>query len=175
MQQVGQGIQGKISKPTAAGVVPRQRPRTPCSLTTSRMTTTGPRCLFSFDCSRTWNAIRDAPGLLVVSSCLHWPAQVLQQTQCALFRQHPRPGQRLTFTSSVGLQMTAASPPLVLPATTFFKKLGCVSAPIRRFTGSYRPSRAPAAGSRTSAPLCALGGALLPCCAAGLCSVSSPP
>lgn len=109
---------------------------------------------------------------LIVSDCQQ-PGWIVQRDAVSaipdLSPALPQPGQRLTFTSSVGLHMTAASPPLVLPATTFFKKLGCVSAPIRRFTGSYRPSRAPAAGSRTSAPLCALEGALLPCCAASLC------
>lgn len=49
----GQAHRSRSAVPTAAGVVPRQRPRMPCSLTTSLMTTTGPRCLFSFDCSRT--------------------------------------------------------------------------------------------------------------------------
>ena len=116
---------------------------------------------------------------LIVSDCLQQPGLIVQRDAVSIIADLspalPQPGQRLTFTSSVGLHMTAASPPLVLPATTFFKKLGCVSAPIRRFTGSYRPSRAPAAGSRTFAPLCAWEGALLPCCAAGLCSVSSPP
>lgn len=53
MQYSSQKANEAACAPTAAGVVPRHRPRMPWSFTTSRIITTGPRCLFSFDCSRT--------------------------------------------------------------------------------------------------------------------------
>lgn len=49
-----------------------------------------------------------------------------------------------TFTSSVGLQTIAASPPLTLPVTRFNPKLGLVSPPNNVRIGWYSPRRAPA-------------------------------
>lgn len=47
------------------------------------------------------------------------------------------------LTSSVGLQMMAARPPLALPAARLPTKLGRSSAPSSRLMGVYSPSRAP--------------------------------